>query len=80
MEVRTGSNWCEPAPKFVLEQLERILKGSELKANDHRTAFLPYVIEETLAGRADRLKGYSVGLSVYGRDDILAPHTDPVVH
>src|ERR671918_20022 len=31
------------------------------------------------AGRADRLKGYSIALAVFDRDDSFDPQTDPVV-
>ena len=36
-------------------------------------------MEETLAGHADGLKGYSLGLAVFGRDGTFEPQSDPVV-
>ena len=44
-----------------------------------RRALLRYLVEETLAGRADRLKGFSVALAVFGRDESFDPQADPVV-
>ena len=37
------------------------------------------MVEELLAGRADRLKGYTLATDVFGRDDSFDPQTDPVV-
>ncbi|MCV9999533.1 hypothetical protein OE766_14915 [Pararhizobium sp. YC-54] len=41
--------------------------------------FLHHVVSETLEGRADRIKSYSVGLEVFGRSDSFDPATDSVV-
>src|SRR5262249_24378093 len=41
--------------------------------------FLEYVIEETLAGRAARLKAYNIATTVFGRPDSFDPQLDPVV-
>jgi hypothetical protein len=68
-----------PTPEAVREQLERILSHPEFTASDRRKSFLRYVVEETLAGRADHLKGYSIAVSVLGRDDSFDPSADPVV-
>ena len=37
------------------------------------------MVEELLAGRADRLKGYTIATDVFGRDESFDPQTDPVV-
>ena len=36
-------------------------------------------MEAGLAGRADRLKGYTVATEVFGRDETFDPQTDPIV-
>ena len=41
--------------------------------------FLRYVVEETLSGRGDRLKEYSVAIEVFGRDVSFDPQTSSVV-
>jgi hypothetical protein len=41
--------------------------------------FLSYVVEEVLAGRADRIKAYSIAIEVFGRDASFDPQSDPVV-
>jgi hypothetical protein len=37
-----------------------------------------YIINETLAGRSDRLKAYSIALEVFGRESSLDAQKDPV--
>jgi TolB-like protein len=64
----------------VREALERILAspGFEASARNHR--FLEYLVEETLAGRADRLKGLTIAIDVFGRDAATFDReSDPVV-
>src|SRR5262249_15318595 len=41
--------------------------------------FLEYVVEETLAGRAGRIKAYNIATEVFGRDVNFDPQLDPVV-
>ena len=41
--------------------------------------FLRFVVETTLAGRADRLKGYTVGVEALGRRDDFDPQVDAIV-
>ena len=74
-----NSNGDRTPQKPVLQQLERILISPEFRASDRRKKFLRYVVEETLAERADRLKGFSIAVSVLDRDETFDPQTDPVV-
>jgi TolB-like protein/Tfp pilus assembly protein PilF len=41
--------------------------------------FLSFVVEETLAGRGDRLKAFSIAREVYGRDETFDARSDAVV-
>jgi adenylate cyclase len=68
-----------PAPTQVLAQLERILTSNAFDASARNRAFLRYVVNETLAGRADRIKGYTVAQEVFQRDADFDPQLDPVV-
>jgi TolB-like protein len=69
----------EPSPEAVREELERTLASAEFGASDRLKGFLRYVVEETLAGRADLLKGYTIAVEVFGRDPAFDPQNDPVV-
>jgi TolB-like protein len=63
----------------VRTELQRILKSSNFTASDRNRRFLEYVVEESLAGRAGRLKAYNIATSVFGRPDSFDPQIDPVV-
>lgn len=68
-----------PSRAEVLAQLERIRLSAEFDAPDRDRKFLAYVIGETLAGRGDRIKAYSIATEVFGRDSSFDPQTDPAV-
>ena len=42
-------------------------------------AFLRYVVEATLRGAADRIKGYTIAVEALGRADNFDPQSDPIV-
>ena len=63
----------------VREELERILASPGFDASARNRRFLEYIVEETLAGRADRLKGLTIAIDVFGRDATIDPQHDPVV-
>ncbi len=60
-------------------QLNRVVESPYLKGSARRRDLLCYLVDETLAGRGKKLKGYSVALAVFGRDDSFDPSSDPVV-
>lgn len=62
-----------------MEQLELILASPEFKVSDRIRRFLSYVTSETLAGRAERIKAYSIATQVLGRDSHFDLQNDPVV-
>jgi TolB-like protein len=68
----------EPADN-VRAQLDRVISSPEFSASERDRKFLRYVVEETLAGRADRIRGYSIGTEVFGRDHTFDAQSDPVV-
>ncbi|WP_455274407.1 adenylate cyclase [Rhizobium herbae] len=67
-----------PTQEEVRAQLERILSSREFPSGGRGAAFLKYVTEETLAGRAHRLKAYSVAIEVFNRSAGFS-QDDPVV-
>jgi adenylate cyclase len=66
-------------PEAVREELARIIASRDFDASDRNRRFLSYVVEETLAGRANRIKAYSIATSVFGRDESLDPQLDSIV-
>jgi adenylate cyclase len=63
----------------IREQLGRILASPEFHATDKMRGFLRFVVEEKLAGRSHRLKGYTVAVEVFGRGEDFDAANDPIV-
>src|SRR4029079_19022456 len=56
-----------PATDDVRAELEILLASPDLDAPARARRFLRYVVEETLAGRAERIKAYAIGTEVFER-------------
>lgn len=63
----------------VRELLDRILASPDFDASERNRHFLRHVVEETLAGRGDRIKAYSIATSVFGRGSDFDPQIDSIV-
>lgn len=63
----------------VLAQLEHIREHKLFRDTTRMKRFLSYVVDEALAGRADRLKGYTIGVEVFDRPDDFDPQADTIV-
>ncbi len=63
----------------VLEQLARIVKSGDFQASERLKNFLTFVVEETLAGRGESIKAYTIALAVFGRSADFNPMLDPIV-
>ena len=71
-----------PATTFaaaVREELARVLTGPDFRRSERAGRFLSFVVEETLEGRADRLKAYTIATELLGRPREFDPVTDPIV-
>jgi TolB-like protein len=71
--------WSESDQKAIRAQLVRILNSGPFHQSQRRQRFLEYLVNETLAGRGERLKGYSLALAVFDRPETFDPTTDPLV-
>ena len=68
-----------PGNEKILHQLERMLGSPDFNASSQQTAFLKFLINRTLAGDADHIKGYTVATEVFGRGPDFDQSIDPVV-
>ena len=68
-----------PSAADVRAQLERLLASPDFDVPARARRFLSYVVEETLAGRADRIKAYTVGTQVFARTADFDAQNDPAV-
>jgi len=64
---------------FRLEALNRILTSGYFRASERNKQFLKFVVEETVAGRASRIKAFTVAVDVFGRDSSFDASVDPIV-
>lgn len=63
----------------IENQVERVLGSSKFLVADQLSRFLRYVVKETLAGREDQIKQYTIGVKALGRDSGFDPQADPMV-
>ena len=68
-----------PSQEEVLQQLERILSSPEFRLPERAGRFLEFVVNETLAGRRDYLKAFTIAQAVFGRDANFDAQQDPCV-
>jgi adenylate cyclase len=76
-QIQTKDNG--PSAKDVLAYLHELLQQSAFSASERNRRFLSYVVEETLQGRADRIKAYNIALAAFDRTAEFDPLTDPIV-
>lgn len=75
-----GRDGSEPvAPEEVRAELDRILASDIFRSAPQLTAFLSYVVEQALTGRAGELKGYTIAVEAFGRPAEFDPQSDPIV-
>jgi len=63
----------------IRRALERVLASKEFRASHRCQDFLRYVVETTLAGRAEILKERTIGIEVFGRPAAYNPGDDASV-
>lgn len=63
----------------VNAELDRILQSRFLRESRQLSALLSHTVHETLAGREDGLKEYSLGLQVFHRPPDYDPRSDAIV-
>ena len=66
-------------PEEIKTQLEKILKSNTLKDSERLKRFLRFVVEQTLDGKADQLKQYTIATSAFDRGVAFDPQKDPIV-
>jgi hypothetical protein len=74
-----GSDSESIPPDLIQIELERIIASSAFDVSRRNRAFLRFIVEETRAGRGDRIKAYTIGTSVLQRDETFNPQADPIV-
>lgn len=65
--------------ELVREELDRILEFDGIRNSAMLASFLRYVVEETLAGRAERLKAYTIAVEALNRAEDFDPNESALV-
>jgi hypothetical protein len=68
-----------PAAPAVRDMLARVLSSETFKRSERARSLLTYIVEREQAGEAERLKGYTIGVDVFGKDQEFDSSTDAVV-
>jgi len=63
----------------VLEELQTVLHDAKFAAAPQMSAFLKFVVLQTLEGKADRIKAYTVAVDALGKPATFDPQNDPSV-
>jgi TolB-like protein len=69
----------EPSADRIREQLDRILASPGFAGADRVSRFLRFVVERSLAGEADQIKEYVIGVEVFDRNEDYDPRLDSIV-
>jgi TolB-like protein len=68
-----------PSCEEVEHQLRSILSSPEFRLPERARRFLEFVVTETLSGRRDYLKAFTIAQAVFGRDENFDAQQDPCV-
>jgi adenylate cyclase len=77
--ARDPAGTPRPSAVEVRAELERILASRCFEQAARSSKFLRFVVEQTLAGHGDRLKGYTIAIEVFGRPPDFDAQSDPLV-
>jgi len=74
-----SDDWIETNRENIEAELERLLKQKRFAGAAQMSAFLRYIVTETLAGNGDRIKAYTVGVDALGKPETFDAQNDPSV-
>src|SRR5215208_2305270 len=66
-------------PAVARAQVERLIGSKTFEASDVHRRLLHYLSEKALAGEADRLKEYTIGIEAFGKPETYDPKQDSIV-
>ncbi|MDM9622413.1 hypothetical protein [Rhizobium sp. S96] len=69
----------QPTEAEIRQQLDRIFASAEFHSPQRGRAFLQFIVDETLAGRSEFLKAFTIANIVFGRNVSFDAQNDPVV-
>lgn len=79
MDENLSSREEQPGTDEVLAALDNLLGSPDLHLSERNRRFLSFVVTQAVNGSAERIKAYTIGVDVFGRDEAFDPGTDPIV-
>lgn len=74
-----NSSLAESDPSVIRAELDRLLADRRFSGARQMSAFLRYIVCETLKGNGSRIKAYTVGVDALGKPDDFDAQADPSV-
>jgi adenylate cyclase len=68
-----------PTAEEIRAAVERIVASPGFHRSPQLVAFLRFVVESALGGKAEYLKSYTIGVEALGRNEYFDPQVDPIV-
>src|SRR5262245_47349892 len=68
-----------PCADEIRAALEHMAGSEAFRGSPQLVSFLRYVVEATLRGDSDRIKGYTIAVEALGRAEDFDPQADPIV-
>jgi adenylate cyclase len=68
-----------PSKTEILDQLVKILQSEDFQRSARSSKFLEFVTNKALEGEQDQIKGYTIGIEVFGKPEDFDPDTDASV-
>ncbi len=69
----------DPRAPSLQSEMQRLLSSPSFDASERNRRFLRYIVDETGAGRGERIKAYAIALEVFDRSPEFDPLLDPIV-
>jgi hypothetical protein len=79
MAMPVEESSVSPTACQIRAALEQVTASSTFRKSGQLASFLRFAVQETLAGRGDRIKAYTIATAALGRDDNFDPQLDPIV-
>jgi serine/threonine-protein kinase len=67
------------SPDLILGEVDRITSSAAFRLAARQRSFLRHIVQETIQGRSEHLKEYSIGIAVFGRDPDFDPRHSSIV-
>jgi TolB-like protein len=81
LNLMTAAKDCNEIPTAEESRaaMECIAADAAFRRSPQLVAFLRFVVESTLAGKAEHIKSYTIGVEAFGRSEHFDPQVDPIV-